>query len=117
MVYETDPLYSSLLGLSHSLPIRSQFVVRGYAGLRLPRRITIVVQLDIVRLEALHKALHHGQLHAHDATHRQRSGGRRVAALALCRLNELSLAPESNFARRLVLRGFPKVKSASRQSF
>ena len=69
-----------------------------------------MIQYDILRVEALYEAVLRLLLRAGPAGHRQRRGGGRMVALATCVTDELGLPAESDLARRLVLRGFPKVK-------
>lgn len=73
-------------------------------------RLVIVAQLDIARLESFHVALLGLRRRADEAAHRQRSGGGRVASLGIRTADELCLSAEPDLARRLVPRGFPKVK-------
>lgn len=80
--------------------------------LRVPHRLALVIQHDIARLEALHVALFGLRLRADEAAHRQRRGGGRVATRtrAIRAHDQLGLSAESDLARRLVTRGFPKVE-------
>ena len=80
--------------------------------LRVPHRLALVIQHDIARLEALHITLFGLRLRADEATHRQRRGGGRLAsrARAIRAHDQLGLSAESDLARRLVPRGFPKVE-------
>lgn len=80
--------------------------------LRVPHRLALVIQHDIARLEALHVALFGLRLRADEAAHRQRSGGGRVTTRtrAIRAHDQLGLSAESDLARRLVPRGFPKVE-------
>ena len=92
-------------------PPRFRLVVfQDNATIPVPHRLALVVQRDIVRLEALHVALLGLQLRARPAGHRQRRGRGRIATVAIRATDELGLPTESDLARRLVLRGFPKVK-------
>lgn len=91
-------------------PLRLQLIVPD-AGFFVRHRLAVIVQLDIARLEALHEALFGLRLRAHEAAHRQRRAGGRVA-LALRAGDELGLSTEADLARRLVPRSFPKIKSA-----
>ena len=67
----------------------------------------MLVQFDIMRLEALHKALLGLLWRAYPAGHLQRRGGGRIAMRAA---DELGLPTESDRARHLIPRRFPKVK-------
>lgn len=98
-----------LLGVS---PSRFHFIfLHSHAAFLVRHRLAIVVQLDIARLEALHEALFGLRLRAHEAAHRQRRAGGRLATLAFRTGDELGLSTEADLARRLVSRSFPKVKS------
>jgi len=67
----------------------------------------MIVQLDIMRLEALHEALLGLRWCAYPAGHLQRRGGGRIA---MCAADELGLPTEPDRARHLIARRFPKVK-------
>jgi hypothetical protein len=92
-------------------PLRLLLVVlRDNATFPIP--LAIVIQIDIARLETFHVALLRLRLRANEAAHRQCSGGGRIASLGIRATDELCLPAESDLARRLVARGFPKVKPA-----
>lgn len=89
-------------------PLRRGLVVLNiYTGLAIWHRHGLVVVLDFLRVEPLdetfHMVLFRARLRAHQAPHRQRRRGSRFGAVTAVRArDDLSLSPETDFARRLI---------------
>lgn len=100
------PICFVLLGMGHPL-CRRLIVLNIYPGFAIRHRQGLVVVLDCLRMEALDETFHvmlfRARLRAHQAAHRQRRRGGRFGAVTAVRArDDLGLAPEADFARRLI---------------